>query len=207
LGATPGSGSVRRAVTKLVIYAAAFIVTDAVVVYLVDETLPGVGVNLVGDTIYIQIALSVGFGFLIVSGIANVAYWSLRKKHTHSTAVAVKNMLMIVGAGGLAAAIAGGVAGGASGVAFGGFLGVVVGFASQQVLGQALAGIFLLTTRPFKVDDRVTISGEDGVVDDMSTMFTTVRKDDGTRVLIPNGSILGNKVYLRHGQEQAAKPQ
>ena len=190
-------GSVRKAISRLVLYLASYLVVDAVLLYLINETLPTLGVTLGGYSIYVQIALTSAFGFLIVSGFSNVVYWSLRKNHANSTAVAVKNMLTIVGIGGLAAAIAGGVAGGASGVALGGFLGVVVGFASQQVLGQALAGIFLLMTRPFKVDDLVSISGEDGVVEDMSTLFTTIRKDDGTKVLIPNGSILGNKVYLK----------
>jgi small-conductance mechanosensitive channel len=54
------------------------------------------------------------------------------------------------------AAIAGGVAGGAAGVALGGFIGLVVGFASQQVLGQAVAGLFLLIARPFKIKARST---------------------------------------------------
>ena len=190
-------GSVRASVAKLVLYVAAYIVADLLAVFLIGGVLPRFGIQIAEYSIYVQIALSLAFGYLIVSGFSGVVYWSLRKNHSHSTAVAVKNMMIIVGLGGLAAAIAGGVAGGASGVAFGGFLGVVVGFASQQVLGQALAGVFLLTTRPFKVDDLVTISGEDGVVENMSTLFTTVLKDDGTRVLIPNSTILGNKLYLR----------
>ena len=190
-------GSVRATVAKLVLYVAAYIVADLLAVFLIGGVLPRFGIQIAEYYIYVQIALSLAFGYLIVSGFSGVVYWSLRKNLSHSSAVAVKYMMIIVGLGGLAAAIAGGVAGGASGVAFGGFLGVVVGFASQQVLGQALDGVFLLTTRPFKVDDLVTISGEDGVVENMSTLFTTVLKDDGTRVLIPNSTILGNKLYLR----------
>jgi len=102
-----------------------------------------------------------------------------------------------VGIGALAAAIAGGVAGGAAGVALGGFLGIVVGFASQQVLGQAIAGLFLLIARPFKIGDKVVIAGEDGVVEDVATLFTIVNKADGVKVLIPNSAIIGGKIYLK----------
>jgi len=47
-------------------------------------------------------------------------------------------------------------------VILGSFLGMVMGFASQQVLGRAIAGLFLLIARPFKVGDDVVIAGEDG---------------------------------------------
>ncbi|MEM3980376.1 MAG: mechanosensitive ion channel, partial [Ignisphaera sp.] len=79
----------------------------------------------------------------------------------------------------------------------GGFLGMVIGFASQQVLGQAISGLFLLIARPFKIGDAVIIAGEDGVVDDVTTMFTIVKKADGVTVLIPNSSIIGGKIYLK----------
>jgi small conductance mechanosensitive channel len=47
------------------------------------------------------------------------------------------------------AALAGAVSGGAAAAALGGFIGLVKGFATQQVLGQAVAGTFLLLARPF----------------------------------------------------------
>jgi len=46
------------------------------------------------------------------------------------------------------------IAGGAAGVALGGFIGMVIGFASQQVLGQAISGLFILISRPFKISDQ-----------------------------------------------------
>ncbi|MEM3974548.1 MAG: mechanosensitive ion channel, partial [Ignisphaera sp.] len=71
----------------------------------------------------------------------------------------------------------------------------------QQVLGQAIAGLFLLISRPFRIGDAVVIAGEDGVVDDVATLFTTVIKADGTKVLIPNNSIVGSKIYLKPKQQ------
>jgi small-conductance mechanosensitive channel len=89
------------------------------------------------------------------------------------------------------------VAGGAAGVALGGFMGMVVGFASQQALGQAIAGLLLLIARPFKIGDNVVLAGEDGVVEDVSTLFTAIIKADNVRVPIPNNSIIGGKIYLK----------
>jgi Small-conductance mechanosensitive channel len=146
--------------------------------------------------------LALAFGYLIVSGISLIFYYSLLPKYGHPTATAVRNVMRIIGIGALVAAIAGAVAGGAAGVALGGFIGIVIGFASQQVLGQAVAGMFLLIARPFKINDNVNLVGEDGIVEDVSTLFTTVIKSDGTKVLIPNNAIIGNKIYLKPVQQQ-----
>ena len=151
---------------------------------------------------YINIVLALVFGFMIVRSLANFMYWTMMVKYPHSTASAIKNITEIVGIGGLLASIAGGVAGGAAGVALGGFLGLVVGFASQQILGQAIAGLFLLITRPFKHGDYVNIVSEQGTVQEVNSLFTIVKKDDGTIVLIPNNSIIGNKIYLLKPPQQ-----
>ncbi|MEM4745024.1 MAG: mechanosensitive ion channel, partial [Ignisphaera sp.] len=108
-----------------------------------------------------------------------------------------RNVVRIIGVGAMVAAIAGGVAGGVAGVALGGFLGMVIGFASQQVLGQAVAGLFVLISRPFRIGDEVIVAGEEGIVDDVSTMFTVIKKSDGSRVLIPNTMIISGKIYIK----------
>ena len=69
----------------------------------------------------------------------------------------------------------------------------MVGFSIQQVTEQAVAGIFLLAARPFKIGDHVNILGEDGIVEDITSL---VRKQDGTVVLILSSSVIGNKIYL-----------
>lgn len=86
-------------------------------------------------------------------------YFTLKPKYGYSAATAVRSL----GLGGLFAAIAGGVAGGAAGVALGGFIGLVVGFATQQVLGQAICCMFLLLIRPFKIGNIVDAVGESEV--------------------------------------------
>lgn len=184
-------------IIRVVIYIILYVVVAAIVQWFLSSFLPRYGINIVDYMVYIQILLSIMFGYLIVNGVATFFYWSMRMKYDHATAAAIRSLVRIIGLGAMIAAIAGGVAGGAAGVALGGFMGMVIGFASQQVLGQAISGLFILISRPFKINDAVVIAGEDGIVEDISTLFTTVIKADGTKVLIPNNSIVGGKIYLK----------
>ena len=187
------AGNVAKAMVKVVLYIVLYVAVAAIIQWLFTSFMLQFGINIVDYIGYIQVLLAIAFGYLIVSGIASFFYWSMRAKYEHATAAAVRNIVKIIGVGALVAAIAGG----AAGVALGGFIGIVIGFASQQILGQAVAGLFLLISRPYKIGDPVVLSGEDGVVDDVTTLFTAVMKGDGTRVLIPNNSIVGSKIYLK----------
>jgi small-conductance mechanosensitive channel len=161
--------------------------------------------SIAGYAPYVNILLSLLFGYFIVMAFANVVYWNLRLKYDHPTAASMRSVFRLIGIGALVAAIAGGVAGGAAGVALGGFIGMVIGFASQQALGQAVAGLFILLARPFRVKDHVNVVGEEGIVEEVTTLFTYINKPDGTKVLVPNNSIIGNKIYLLPKQGQQEK--
>ncbi|MEN2975465.1 MAG: mechanosensitive ion channel domain-containing protein [Candidatus Caldarchaeales archaeon] len=184
-------------IVKLVVYIVAYVAVAAIVQWIFISFLPQYGINISDYLGYIQILLALAFGYMIVNSVATLFYWSIRGRYDHSTAAAIRNIIRIIGIGALISAIAGGVAGGAAGVALGGFLGLVVGFASQQVLGQAVAGLFLLISRPFRIGDEVVIAGEEGTVEDVSTLFTILVKKDGSKVIMPNNSVLGGKIYLK----------
>jgi len=195
LGKTPASGF-RDSLLSLVLWIAAYIVTAAVVNTKIPDILASFGVSIQSYMAYINIALALLFGYMIVRSTSNMIYWSLRARYDHPQAAAVRSIIVIVGIGGLLASIAGGIAGGAAGVALGGFLGIVVGFASQQILGQAVAGLFILLARPVSIGDTASIAGEAGSVEDITSLFIHIRKDDGTLVLIPNNMAIGSKIYV-----------
>jgi small-conductance mechanosensitive channel len=182
---------------RVFFYVVLYVVVAAVLQWFFTAYLVGFGIILIDYLGYVQVLTAVGLGYLIVNSLATFFYWSMRMKHDHPTSAAVRNIVKIIGVGALVAAIAGGVAGGAAGVALGGFIGLVVGFASQQVLGQAIAGLFILITRPLKIGDKVVLGGDEGIVEDVSTLFTTIVKPDGVKVLMPNNSILGAKIYIK----------
>jgi small conductance mechanosensitive channel len=77
----------------------------------------------------------------------------------------------------------------------GGFTAVVVGLAAQQVLGNMLAGIVLITNRPFRVGERVRLQGgvlagqTEGVVGSLGLFYTTL-VSGADRILVPNGILI-----------------
>jgi small conductance mechanosensitive channel len=77
----------------------------------------------------------------------------------------------------------------------GAFTAVVVGLAAQQVLGNLLAGVVLLSNRPFRVGERIRLQGgvlageADGVVGQLGLFYTTL-VSGADRILVPNGILL-----------------
>jgi len=187
---------IRNNIAKLVMWIALYIVVSALVFTTMPGFIPAVKELMEAYGGYVGVALALAFGYMIVRAFTNTVYWMLRVRYPHSTAAAVRSLFTILGVGALVASIAGGTAGGAAGVALGGFIGMVVGFATQQVLGQAIAGLFVLLARPIRIGDYVTAAGETGVVEDVTSLFTVIQKDDGTLALIPNNSLIGSKIYI-----------
>jgi small conductance mechanosensitive channel len=77
----------------------------------------------------------------------------------------------------------------------GGFTAVVVGLAAQQVLGNLLAGVVLISNRPFRVGERVRLQAgplagqTEGVVGQLGLFYTTL-VSGADRIMIPNGVLI-----------------
>ncbi len=63
--------------------------------------------------------------------------------------------------------------------------------AVQGPLSNYGAGIVLIITRPFKVDDTLTVHGITGIVESVNLGNTRLMTEDGQEVTIPNRQILG----------------
>jgi len=59
-------------------------------------------------------------------------------------------------------------------VAFSALGGAAVGFASQQTIGNFVAGLYLLATRPFKAGDYVRVGTVDGIVQEITINYTKI---------------------------------
>lgn len=70
-----------------------------------------------------------------------------------------------------------------------GISGLVIGFALQDITKNFAAGLLLLFQRPFRVGDRISIGGDEGVITDLSLRETTLRTVDGRELLVPNATI------------------
>ncbi len=67
-----------------------------------------------------------------------------------------------------------------------GVLGIVVGLAAQDTLANIIAGISLAIFQPFRLGDRLKISGEYGRVEDITLRHTVIRTWENKRIIIPN---------------------
>ncbi|MBC2852621.1 mechanosensitive ion channel family protein [Cetobacterium somerae] len=79
-------------------------------------------------------------------------------------------------------------------LAFFGTLGIGVGLALKDNLSNFAGGIIVLIFKTYKVGDEVNIAGEMGYVYDIDIFSTTVRTHNNDLVIVPNGSIVSNKV-------------
>jgi small-conductance mechanosensitive channel len=62
----------------------------------------------------------------------------------------------------------------------------VVGFASRQVLANAVAGVVLAITQPLRIGDVVTFEDQTGTVEDVTLTYTWLRTGSDARTIIPN---------------------
>lgn len=76
-----------------------------------------------------------------------------------------------------------------------GILAVSVGFASQHALSNIVSGIFIILFKPFRIDDRITVGTEMGVVEDITLRHTVIRDFHNRRIVIPN-SIISNETIV-----------
>ena len=78
----------------------------------------------------------------------------------------------------------------------GSFAGLVAGFASQTVMANTVAGLFIAIGRPIGLGDSVTISGNSGTVADITLMHIVLDADD-RRFLIPSSKVV-SAVLIKH---------
>jgi small-conductance mechanosensitive channel len=77
----------------------------------------------------------------------------------------------------------------------GAFTAVVLGLAAQQTLGNVIAGMVLLSARPFRVGERIRLQAGaaggaiEGVVSSLGLLYTTISRGE-ERTMIPNNLVL-----------------
>jgi small-conductance mechanosensitive channel len=73
-------------------------------------------------------------------------------------------------------------------------LGVILGLASQQTLGNFIAGLLIATTQPVRIGDRVSYADESGVVEEIGLTYTFIRTGDRRRLVVPNGKLASDTI-------------
>jgi small-conductance mechanosensitive channel len=153
---------------------------------------PGHGLEVRVGTVILLVLLGWMLARSLGRGFAPVLYRRL-EPGTAGTIGFLLRLLTIVLATVVALRIAG-LRGGTLAVG-GGFTAVILGLAAQQVLGNLLAGVVLITNRPFRVGERVRlqagpIAGQlEGVVGQLGLFYTTL-VSGADRMLVPNGVLI-----------------
>jgi len=84
----------------------------------------------------------------------------------------------------------------------GGFAGIVIGLAAQSTLSNFIAGILLMTERPFKIGDFINYNGNVGMVVDVGLLSTKIQSWEGYYVRIPNNELF-NSPLINYSNSRA----
>lgn len=68
--------------------------------------------------------------------------------------------------------------------------GTIIGFAAINTLGNTIAGLIVMTSRPFKVGDRIFFNGQFADVEAIELIYTKMRTLDNVLISIPNQELL-----------------
>lgn len=76
-----------------------------------------------------------------------------------------------------------------------GVAGAGIALAMQGVLGNVVAGLTIIFTKPFKIGEYISIVGEEGQVETISLFTTVLSHGDLSQVVIPNRKIVGEILH------------
>lgn len=76
-----------------------------------------------------------------------------------------------------------------------GVAGLGIGIALQGVLGNVIAGLTIIFTKPFRVGEHIEIVGMKGDVATIELFSTTLVHPDQSRIIIPNRKIVGEILH------------
>jgi len=82
----------------------------------------------------------------------------------------------------------------------GGFASIVIGIASQSVIGNLVSGFFLIIERPVSIGDTINIGDVSGNITDINIFSTIIKTYDGIYVRIPNETVFTSPItnYVAH---------
>jgi small-conductance mechanosensitive channel len=73
-------------------------------------------------------------------------------------------------------------------------LGLIIGFAAQRTIVNAVAGVMIAFSQPLRLGDRVVVDGVEGTVEEIGLTYTFIRAADDTRLVIPNEKLASDTI-------------
>lgn len=74
------------------------------------------------------------------------------------------------------------------------FGGTIIGFAAINTIGNAIAGLIVMTSRPFKVGDRIFFNGQIADIISIELIYTKMLTLDNVLVSVPNQELLKTEI-------------
>ena len=78
-----------------------------------------------------------------------------------------------------------------------GAIAIGFGFGAQNIINNFISGWILMWERPIRIGDFLEVENAKGVVEEINTRSTRIRRVDGVHLLIPNSKLLENTVVNR----------
>lgn len=89
--------------------------------------------------------------------------------------------------------------------AFMGLGGAAIGFASTRSIGNFIAGLYILVSRPFTVMDYIRVGNIEGIVKEITINYTKILTPANTTVSLSNQEILGENITNFRYQKDGKK--
>ena len=72
--------------------------------------------------------------------------------------------------------------------------GTIIGFASMNTIGNAIAGIIVMVSKPFKIGDRILFNGQFADVLAVDLIYTRLKTLDNVLISVPNQQLLTSEI-------------
>ena len=147
---------------------------------------------------FLKIGVVAVIGYFVINSLANVFY-KLSYDALKSSAETIRILIKIIGAIIVISIIISYLSQDPLiATSIGTITAIVIGFASQSVLGNLISGLYLAITRPFRIGEKVTVFGYTGIIYDIGLLYSRLRTDDGEIILAPNTSMITTTIIIRN---------
>jgi small conductance mechanosensitive channel len=146
---------------------------------------------------YIQATEVAIIGYFVLETISTISYRLTRPDRSVETAKSIRSFIRITGSIIIVATIISYLAQNpivAASIST--ISALVIGFASQNILANMISGLYLSLVRPFKIGERITISGNSGIIYDIELVYVRLLTENGDIVLVPSSSMVSGTVVI-----------
>lgn len=170
---------------------------------IIAVTAIGIASSLIGQLLdprystFLKVGVVATIGYFVINSVANIFY-QLSYDALKKNAEIIRILIRIVGAIIVISIIISYLSEDPIiAASVGTITGIVIGFASQNVIGNLISGLYLAISRPFRIGDKATVFGNTGIIFDIGLLYTKLRNDEGHIILAPNLSMVSTTIIIR----------